>query len=173
MVLLYVLLPKTLISLPDGFTKYVCFEIYINMPFNSFCPNYDFLRSYPFYPNYDFLCSYNVGIISSTRTHIPMMSQNVCMCTGSGHFRLLYAVLFKSSTVTPLTVTPFTPCAMATMLMPSHDSDVVLNSNHVVFEPIDRQVHDSWMQLWLVEDSDTDCDFEGFQQRIGFQQFRA
>ena len=43
----------------------------------------------------------------------------------------------------------------------SDDTDVILNSN---------QVHDNWMQCWLVEESETDCDFEGFLRRMGFQQ---
>ena len=33
------------------------------------------------------------------------------------------------------------------------------------------KVHDNWMQLWLVEDSETDCDFEGFPGGWVFDNF--
>ena len=62
-----------------------------------------------------------------------MTSQNVCMCTGPGHFRLLYVVLFTSS--------DFEHSKLLNKLLifvySDNDvdafSDVILNSNQAVF----------------------------------------
>ena len=46
-----------------------------------------------------------------------------------------------------------------------NDSVVILNSNQAFFLTFrSAQVNDNWMQLWLVEDSETDCGFEGFHR---------
>ena len=42
----------------------------------------------------------------------------------------------------------------------SDGSDVILNSESSSFlTNRSAQAHNNWMQLWLVEDSETDCDF--------------